>query len=186
MRFGRAAILVLLAFFAACSSDNDTSGPKKDGVNTNIDGRIDDGPASPPDLPADTAYADLSTGRNDVAPGADAATAEVASTAEVSSEAAASSLDAAPDFSGSIEDLALASPDAEESVDLSPLEPGQCRLSADCHDRLKPFCARIGVCVECEWNQQCREPTPYCVGQRCAPSPEGWLDGGSLDVTAVD
>jgi hypothetical protein len=179
--------MILVAFSAACGSDGD-SGVKKDGgiadTRINADTTIvndapSDKPSPQPDLPTDTVRADVPTGGVDLAPvdlarSLDVGTAEVALTAEVSSEAAPP-LDAG-------DDLALAMPDAEGPFDLPPLEPGQCRVGADCPDRLKPYCARAGICVECEWNQQCGTATPYCVGYRCAPSPEGWLDGG-VDVT---
>jgi len=198
MRFAEAAMLVLVAFSAACGSSDSTSGVKKDGGNadtrTNADttiatGAPSDGPGLQSDLPVDTARADASTGSDlllvDLSGLPDLGAAEVAHTAEVSSEAAVSPLDAVPDLLGPIEDLALSSPDAEEPVDLAPLEPGQCRLGSDCHDPLKPYCSRIGVCVECEWNQECGALAPYCVGQICAPTPDGWLDGG-VDAFPVD
>ena len=183
MRFAEAAMLVLVAFSAACGSSDSTSGVKKDGGNadtrTNADTTIaTDAPSDGPGLQSDLLLADLS-GLPDLG------AAEVAHTAEVSSEAAVSPLDAVPDLLGPIEDLALTSPDAEEPVDLAPLEPGQCRLGSDCHDPLKPYCSRIGVCVECEWNQECGALAPYCVGQICAPTPDGWLDGG-VDAFPVD
>lgn len=190
MHSTRPALLILVALAAACGSDGD-SGVKKDGGNAdtriNADAAIasdapSDGPGVHADLPLET-RADAPTGGIDLVPidlasPLDAGTAEVGYTGEVSSEAAvAPSLDA-----GSLADLALAPLDAEEPVDLPPLEPGQCRLGADCPERLKPYCARAGICVECEWNQQCGSLAPYCVGYRCAPSPEGWLDAG-IDVT---
>lgn len=189
MHSTRATFLILVALSAACGSDGD-SGVKKDGgiadTRINADTTIaTDAPADKPnlqpDLPMDTVRVDVPTGGVDLGPvdlarSLDVGAAEVAYTAEVSSEAAvAPSLDAVTDF-------ALPTSDAEATIDLPPLDPGQCRVGADCPDRLKPYCARTGVCVECEWNQQCGSAAPYCVGYRCAPSAEGWLDAG-VDVT---
>jgi len=187
MHSTRAALLILVALAAACGSDGDPDA-KKDGgtadTRINADTTIAsdapaDGPGVQADRPVDTRADAPADGSDlDLASSLDVATAEVAYTGEVSSEAAVTpSLDAGPGT-----DLALAPLDAEEPVDLPPLEPGQCRLGADCRDRLKPYCARTGVCVECEWNQQCGSLAPYCVGYRCAPSPDGWLDAG-VDAT---
>lgn len=177
MKPTRAALLILVALSAACGSDGD-SVVKKDGGNADTRIAADapsDGPLLQPDLPKDTAWADAPTGGKDVAP-IDIASlpevgrAEVAFMAEVSLEAAVTP----PLDAGTI--------DADEAVDLPILQPGQCRLSADCQDPLKPYCARIGVCVECEWNQECGTAAPYCVDYRCVVSPEGPLDGGILDA----
>jgi hypothetical protein len=185
----RATLLILVALSAGCGSDGD-SGVKKDGGNAdtriNADTPIvtdasSDKPNLQPDLPMDTVRSDVPSGGVDLVSidlprSLDVGTAEAAYTAEVSIEApVVPSLDAGTDF-------ALGTPDAEAAFDLPPLEPGQCRVGADCPDRLKPYCARTGSCVECEWNQQCGSALPYCVGYRCGPSPEGWLDAG-VDVT---
>lgn len=171
MHSAKAAAMVLVAFCAACGS-NGTSSVKTDSGTPNADARSD-GPASTSDLPIDNKAADAPTATGDLAAGDHAGLADVGAI-EVASVEVSTGIDAALD-TGESHDLALAMPDAEE-FDLPPLGPGQCRLSADCLDPAKRFCSRSGLCVVCEWNQQCRDPNPYCVDNQCMPSPTGWLD----------